>query len=71
MVVARNRCLWLLHSQNMGTPSKQITAVNSGGTAVAAMYDVPLSTYCHSQLSAAKGAHKVVPVHVMKAYRGS
>ena len=71
VVVARNRCLWLLLSQTMETPSKQVTAVYSGGTVVAAMYVVPVVTHCHSQLSAVKGTDKVVPMHVMKACRGS
>ena len=71
VVVARNRCLWLLLSQTMETPSKQITAVHSGGTVFAATYGVPVITHCHSQLSTVKGTDKVVPLHVMKAYRGS
>jgi hypothetical protein len=61
----------LLLSQTMGTPSKQSAAVHSGGTAIAAMYGVPVITQCHCQLSTVKGMDKVVPVHVMKAYSGS
>jgi len=52
-------------------PANKITAVHSGGTIVAAMYGVPVVTHCHSQLSTAIGPDKVVPVQVMKAYRGS
>jgi len=55
----------------METPSKQIIAVNSGGTVVAAMYGVPVVTHCLSQLSTVIGPDKVVPVWVMKAYRRS
>jgi len=63
--------LWLLLSQTMEIPSKQITAVHSGGTIVAAVYGVPVLTRCHSRLSTVIGPDKVVPVRVMKAYRGS
>lgn len=71
VVVARNRCLSLLLSEIKETPSKQITAVHSGGTVVAVTYGVPVITHCHSQLSTVKGVEKVVSLHVTKAYRGS
>jgi hypothetical protein len=63
--------LSLLLRQTMGTPSKQITAVHSGHTAIATMYGVPVITHCQSEMSTVKGTDKVVPVHVMKAYSGS